>query len=290
MAFMIDYGDDWRSGYFDLVTRVRENGVTKDSRVGFTREIRDFMFTLSPTAIDLPLGVGRKVNTALAAAEAIQLCAGYGMPDLTEAVSKQVGNYVRDANGVVHGNYGTRVDTQIRDVVDKLRAHHRDRQAVVQIWDKTLDSQHRVPMPKDIPCTLTIVFGCDENGDVTMSVTMRSSDVWLGIPYDVFQFRQLHRTVARLLGRYPGEYCHHSVSMHLYDQDLARSRELAIEDDWEQSGEMPIGLWSPGAQMLRNTMLRVLEGKSNEYDSHAWYHTRLGTAYLMTQADGNPND
>lgn len=290
MAFLREYGDDWRKGYLDLVTEVRDRGATKDSRVGFTREIRDFMFTLSPDAMDLPLGVGRKVSTALAAAEAIQLCAGYGMPDLTEAVSKQVANFVRDANGEVHGNYGSRVDTQIGDVVNKLRAHHRDRQAVIQIWDKTLDSRHRDPMPKDIPCTLTITFGVDTHGAVTMSVTMRSSDVWLGIPYDVFQFRQLHKTVSRLLGRSPGEYCHHSVSMHLYDKDLDRSRQLALIDAWETDNALPDGLWAPGASNLRGTMLHVLKGLDNKRDSHAWYHARLGIAYLMVTADGNPND
>ena len=193
MAYMIDYEDDWREGYVDLVQKVARAGRVRTSRVGVTMEIRDYMFTLAPEALDLPLGVGRKLHTPLAAAEAIQLCAGVGMPRLTEAAAKDVASFVRDPDGTVHGNYGERVDMQIVDVVDKLKAAPDSRQAVIQIWDKNLDGQFRDPMPRDIPCTLTITFGITGDAMLTMSVSMRSSDVWLGIPYDVFQFRQLQR-------------------------------------------------------------------------------------------------
>ena len=284
MAVLIDYGDDWRSGYVDLVHRLADNpDGAVDSRVGFTHEITDFMFTLSPDAIDLPLGVGRKISTALAAAEAIQLCAGVAMPELTEAVAARVASFVRDKDGTVHGNYGGRVDMQIIDVVDKLRADPMSRQAIIQIWDAGLDSQYRDPMPRDIPCTIAIGL-LIRGGALQMSVTMRSNDAWLGTPYDVFQFRQLQRTIARQLGRPIGQYVHHAYSMHLYDKDLGAARGLSVDAAWQPNGPFPDGLYAARAAALPSAMLSCLVGKNLDSESHEWYHARLGEAYARLHA------
>lgn len=277
MALMIDYGSDWRKGYIDLCARVSRWGEFKPGHGGDALEIRDFIFTLGPDAIDLPLGTGRNPYIPLAAAEAIQLCAGIGMPELTEAVSSRIAEFVRDPDGTVHGNYGARVGLQIIDVVDKMRADPHSRQAVIQVWDHTKDSRYRQPMPKDIPCTLSITFGLSHSA-VTMSVVMRSNDVWLGVPYDVFQFRQLHRTVAALLGRPVGQYCHHAVSMHAYDRDTAKIRSLALEDVFPHE-PLPTGIHPMQPADLATAFHRILQGIDTLDRSNQWYHDRLGEAY-----------
>lgn len=279
MAFMIDYGDDWRLGYVDACSRMLHWGHVRESRIGTVYEIRDFMFTLSPNALDLPLGVNRKAPLKLAAAEAIQLCGGHGLPELTEAVSSKIAEYVRDSDGTVHGNYGARIGCQIIDVVNKLQADPNSRQAVIQIWEWQKDSQHRVPMPKDIPCTLVLTFGTDIDGRVTLSVVMRSNDVWLGLPFDVFQFRQLQRTVANCLDRQIGEYCHHAVSMHAYDKNTAQIRGLFVDETWRDSAPLPDGLFPRQAADLRRTMFSILTGEPQKNASNAWYQEQLMEAY-----------
>lgn len=280
MAFMIDYGDDWRRGYIDLCRRVADTGEVRNSRVGITMEIRDYVFTLSGAAYDMPYGTGRNMHVPLGAAEAIQLCAGLEMPDLTEAVSSKIAAFVRDADGTVHGNYGGRIGWQITDVVNKLKASYDTRQAVIQIWDKELDSEHRVPMPKDIPCTLSATFSLDKNDCVTMSVVMRSNDVWLGVPYDVFQFRQLQRTIANLLKRGIGQYTHHAISMHAYDRNLGEIRGLEYDSQWSDEGmRFPNGLIPGRGENLRAVAHDILKGDDINTFSHSWYFNHLGEAY-----------
>lgn len=280
MAFLIDYSTDWRFGYIDICKRVLGDGEQRDSRIGLVSEVRDFMFTLQPEALDLPLGVGRNLPPRLAAAEAIQLCGGMGLPTLTEAVSSQIASYVRDPDGTVHGNYGARIGHQIVDVVNKLQADPNTRQAVIQIWEKEKDSQHRVPMPRDIPCTLVITFGTEFGGRLTMSVVMRSNDVWLGLPFDVFQFRQLHRTVANCLGRDVGEYTHHAVSMHAYDKNTAQIKGLKFVPSWEEQGRtLPTGLHPTQAAGLLQCMFSILTGEPQKNDSNRWYQDMLKDAY-----------
>lgn len=279
MAFVIDYSDSWRAGYMDLCSRVLRKGEIRESRIGPVAEVRDFVFVLGPQSIDFPIGVNRNAPVALAAAEAIQLCGGHGLPDLTEAVSSKIADFVRDPDGTVHGNYGSRIGLQVVDVVDKLQADPNTRQAVIQIWDKDKDSRHRVPMPKDIPCTIAITFGTSADGSLTMSVVMRSNDVWLGLPFDVFQFRQLQRTVANCLSWDIGEYTHHSISMHAYDRNTAQIRGLKFDRSWIDPDDLPNGLFPSQAAGLMHCMFSILTGEPQKNDSNAWYQQMLGEAY-----------
>jgi thymidylate synthase len=55
-------------------------------------------------------------------------------------------------------------------------------------------------------------------------VTMRSSDVWLGIPYDVFSFTQIQSAFAGMLGVRRGWLSLHMGSSHLYERDVAAAQ------------------------------------------------------------------
>jgi thymidylate synthase len=56
-----------------------------------------------------------------------------------------------------------------------------------------------------------------------MHTTMRSNDVWLGLPYDVFTATILHELMAGWLGADLGEYHHHVDSLHVYERDLDKA-------------------------------------------------------------------
>ncbi len=60
---------------------------------------------------------------------------------------------------------------------------------------------------------------------------MRSSDVWLGIPYDVFSFTQIQNCFAGALGVNRGWLSLRMGSSHLYDRDRAKADE-ALRDKY----------------------------------------------------------
>jgi thymidylate synthase len=106
----------------------------------------------------------------------------------------------------------------------KLRDDPDTRQAVITLWDPALDRHD--PQPKrDYPCTVMLHFMI-RGGKLTLRVHMRSNDVWLGLPYDVFQFTQLQLTLARALGIEAGDYVHQASSLHLYERDLTAVSDL----------------------------------------------------------------
>jgi thymidylate synthase len=134
-------------------------------------------------------------------------------------------------------------------VKEELRRDPDSRRAVIQIRsaaDSWLAS-------RDVPCTLALQFFL-RGGALHMVANMRSSDLVLGIPHDVFAFTCLQELMALELGVGLGRYTHVANSLHVYDRDRARVDAVLgapkVSDDF--SHPMPamtslpptVALWS----------------------------------------------
>ena len=99
----------------------------------------------------------------------------------------------------------------------------------------------------DVPCTLSLQFFV-RNDKVHMITSMRSSDVILGLAYDVPAFTifqellalQLTSELGRPIGL--GEYTHLSASIHVYERHFKMIEKILDEDirrDYTDILEMP---------------------------------------------------
>jgi len=118
-------------------------------------------------------------------------------------------------------------------VLRKLRTDNDTRQAVVVIPRPTGDT-------KDEPCTVSFQFLL-RDGELHLIVSMRSSDAWLGVPYDTFTFTQLQNCVAGALGVPRGEFIINAGSAHLYESNVADALAVLTADhhDTLQSPALP---------------------------------------------------
>jgi thymidylate synthase len=207
---------DLASGYVDLVKGIVDEGHDVTVRGLSTRELTDVLVFVPDVAdaIMLPLGTGRRVNCRLAAVEALSLISGVSRHDLLVRASPAYESVLVDAGNPDYGAYGPRTVDALRHVVQLLVDDPTTRRAVVAIW-RAEDLTH----DGDRPCTLTLQFRV-RDGRLDLTTSMRSQDVWLGVPYDYFMFTQLQLSVAYHLGLYPGSYAHYANSLHLYDHDV----------------------------------------------------------------------
>lgn len=116
------------------------------------------------------------------------------------------------------GAYGPRWLHQRRYILDTLTSDKESRQALCTLW---------VPNPrksKDIPCTIMFQFMIRDN-QLHMTAKMRSSDIWLGLPYDFFNFSQLGNEIAGEMGLKRGTLTMELTSSHIYEDN----REKAID-------------------------------------------------------------
>lgn len=75
---------------------------------------------------------------------------------------------------------------------------------------------------KDLNCTVCLQFLIREN-KLYCTTYMRSNDLWLGFPYDVFQFTCLQVRMAMELDLHIGTYTHIAGSLHLYKRDFEKA-------------------------------------------------------------------
>ena len=231
--------------YRQICNRVMAEGIKVAPRGEETRELLSFNFQVSnPHGIALRKGFSKP----MAAVEALQLIGGFSDPALVLRINPTMARFMSDEGGqeiYQHGNYGERVGPWIGSVVRKLKEDPDSRQAVINVF-----SAHRdyVDEP-DIPCTLSIQFMI-RNGALDLHVTMRSNDVWWGLPYDMFQFTQLQMSVANILNIAAGDYYHTSNSMHAYARNFD-DIEAMIKEEEQPAGFVPRGLSASSVQTLQ---------------------------------------
>jgi thymidylate synthase len=90
------------------------------------------------------------------------------------------------------------------------------RQAVLHI--KEVRDLRNFPT-KDLNCTIALQFIL-RDGKLDLITTMRSNDIWLGLPYDLFNFTCMQIQMAMELGVEIGTYYHNAGSLHLYARDV----------------------------------------------------------------------
>jgi thymidylate synthase len=126
-----------------------------------------------------------------------------------------------DDGRTLFGAYGPRIASQFSYVVHALHKDINTRQAVLTIWIE------KPPTTKDVPCTLSMQFMV-RNNKLDMFVNMRSSDIWLGVPYDTFSFscvalKILHRLNEGGYDIQPGKLYNYAASRHLYMIDFDKA-------------------------------------------------------------------
>jgi hypothetical protein len=223
------------SEYPAVVAKVLNEGMPRSPRGVETLDLGHTLVSIQDPTKCLAVGVGRGLSTRVAAAEAIQLIGGFHDPKLMLWASPNFAKFMdRDTDPHLnspwtsapyfHGAYGRRIGTQMSDVHRKLRADSATRQAVVTLWDPARDCGSDM---HDYPCTVGFGFQIVDD-KLNMGVVMRSNDVWLGFPYDVFQFTQLQLSLATSLGIPVGIYEHYAWSLHLYADDIAKTEALDL--------------------------------------------------------------
>lgn len=167
-----------------------------------------------------------------------------GTNDL-EFISYYIPDYRKyEEGGVLFGGYGPRMfgatgQNQIANVTALLKRNPDSRRAVIQLFDAgDIVEQH-----KDVPCTCTLQFMIREDA-LHLVTYMRSNDVYLGLPHDVFCFTMLQELMARTLSVELGTYKHAVGSLHLYDEHELAARQF-LDEGWQPTDHsmpsMPVG-------------------------------------------------
>jgi len=168
----------------------------------------------------------RKLSYQFMVAEAFWILTGDNRVATIAPFNRRISDFSDDGE-TFFGAYGPRIADQLPYVICKLVADPCTRQAGLTIW------RENPPPTKDVPCTVAVFFSIRDK-KLHGHVFMRSSDVWLGIPYDVFNFSMLIHYVCALYNNAvvvgdqvePGLLYLTAASSHLYDSNYEAAQQL----------------------------------------------------------------
>lgn len=179
-----------------------------------------------------------------------------------------------DDGKTIYGAYGPRLFginggiNQVQNVIETLKASNSSRRAVIQLFrgeDLADNLQNR---RKDLPCTCTLQFTV-RNHQLHAMVMMRSNDVYMGLPHDVFAFTMLQELIARSLGIEVGVYKHAVGSLHLYTRNTKAIQDYLDEGIQERIPMPPMPAGDPWHSVKRLLLAErtIRRGKSPSFEN-----------------------
>ncbi len=215
-----------------------------------TRELQNVQLRVTDCLNNIMENPVRKLNYRFMVAEWLWISLGLDDVKTLAFYNKEMEKFSDDGVQLA-GAYGPRIRRQLQHIEQTLMRDRYSRQAVLTIWTPN-------PGPsKDVPCTVDMHWMVRDD-QLHCTVHMRSSDIWLGLPYDFFTFSMLTNMIAGKFGIRPGHLVMNLDSSHLYEQHY----ELASGATFAQSQNYRSGLLTTWP----NTHVQdVLQGKRGDF-------------------------
>jgi len=228
---------NFSQAYVDLCRMIRDESEFVSAPRGMKiKEKLGVQFRIKNPRDRLPYVEARNFSLSYFVAETLWYMSG---SNSTEWISRYAPFWkdISDDGKTANSAYGARIfklHPRIADgglnqwsyVKSELSRDPDSRRAVIHIRTPD-DSLHAT---KDVPCTLALQFFIRE-GKLHLHVNMRSSDIILGIAYDVPAFTTMQEILANELNVELGEYVHTSNSLHCYERDFEMLDAIANSSD-----------------------------------------------------------
>jgi len=218
--------------YREAVQMLIQHGEVSSPRGMPIRELLNVQLKLDNPQMSIVGLRGRALNYHFMVGEALWMLSGMNRADLIEPFNRNIVMALDPGMPYFQGAYGPKIIEQLGYILEVLTADPDSRQAVLTIW------RERPRESKDVPCTVMMQFLL-RNEKLHMHVYMRSNDVWLGLPYDLFNFTLVQQIVACELKVGLGTYTHTVGSFHLYERNIEQAQAM-LNDDVEVDYMMPL--------------------------------------------------
>lgn len=111
---------------------------------------------------------------------------------------------------------------QLEEALKTLLTDPTDRRIIVSAWRPDEFDQMALP-----PCHMDYRFTpIQETGELHLTMTMRSTDLYLGLPANIVTTSLFLMFMSRLSGMRPGTVTIQMTNAHLYDNHIPQTREL----------------------------------------------------------------
>lgn len=238
--------------YLNLVERIITKGEPRNDRTGVgTLAVfgANLEFDLSAR---FPLVTAKETRWRTAFLEMLFFLSGQTNVKWLNERGSKLWDAWADENGNLGPIYGAQwrdwngdgID-QVRALIDGLKNNPTGRRHIVTAWNPA--QLHMMALP---PCHHTHQCYVTNDGNLDLKLFMRSSDVALGLPFNVAAYALLAHLYARAADLKPGRLLVDIGDAHLYS-DHVKPMKRVLHDG-------PV--WGDGAQLVINTRNTDIDG------------------------------
>lgn len=219
----------WDSAYKALVDTIYYNGIWTDTNVrtkyadgtpATYKAVAGVFFKLDNSKDDAFLLTTKHVAWKAAVKEMywIYIMQSNKVKDLQDMNVHVWDQWIKE-DGTIGPAYGAAINVptfgyknQLEYVVETLKKDPNSRRVMINLWD--VDKLHEMALT---PCCYNIIFNILD-GKLYMQLNIRSSDVALGLPFNIFQFQVLHKLIAHECKVEPADMIVMISNLHYYDR------------------------------------------------------------------------
>ena len=258
--------------YQNIIKKIMEEGAEElNVRTGHkTRALPGVTFQIDIEKDGFPLLTLRKQPIKSPIAEQCWFISGEKGLNFLRKFTKIWDVFAED-DGTLSSAYGWRWRhhfgrDQLGKAIELLEKDPSSRHGVVITWDPGDDGYGGTPK-KNVPCpfayTLNII-----GGRLHMHNIIRSNDMVLGCPFDVFGFALLQCMIAQRLGVKPGVYTHSISNAHIYDNHYEGAKEIIGRNNDHPKVELnlPDDSFRRAEQKDENLIGEILAGLQAQYN------------------------
>jgi thymidylate synthase len=212
-----------------LLQDILDNGTVKKDRTGtgtisvFGRQLR---FDLND---GFPLVTTKRIHIKSVVHELLWFLSGDTNIRYLQDNGVRIWNEWADENGDLGPVYGSqwrawegadgRRHDQIAQVVESIRRNPDSRRHLVSAWNVAEIDKMKLP-----PCHFAFQFYVSD-GKLSCMLTMRSSDTFLGLPFNIAQYALLTHMIAQQCDLGVGEFIYSGGDVHIYLNHLDQVKE-----------------------------------------------------------------
>lgn len=214
----------WEREYLDALRRVAQGGHPVRDRTGVgTRWLHGVQLRVPLTNGRVPLPQTKSVNPMIPVRELLWMLRGN--TNIHGGLGSHIWDEWADAEGNLgpiygaqwrswRGHGGIRHD-QLASVIESLRRDPYSRRHVVSAW--AVHDLEGMALP---PCHTLFQFNVDRDRGLYTSLYMRSGDMFLGVPFNLFEYSLLTHMVGELTSLEPTELSVYIANAHVYDNHM----------------------------------------------------------------------
>ena len=233
-------------GYLSLLKEINNNGIRKETRNGFTYSSfgTSLKFEVN-NGVTFPLLTTKKMFFRGIVEELLWFLRGSTNSKELENIginiwkgnsSREYLDSIRLTNndegelGKIYGyqwrSYNGYFD-QIRYILEELSLNN-SRRAIISAWNPCDLKEQALP-----PCHILYNFYKIDNYNLNCMMYMRSSDLFLGIPFNIASTTLLAMIIGKTMGMKVNEICVSICDCHIYDEHLDAVKEQLTRDIYE---------------------------------------------------------